>query len=229
MQIFQSGLARRLAGVLDHFHGRHDAGFGAMNGQRERQRVVRALVENLDLIDAVETGTMRGTTTEFLAELVPGSVYTVEANLRPFTSSRLRFRKAPRVHTFHGDSREFLRRLAADGTRKPRTLFYLDAHWDDDLPLPEELKIIQAGPWVDPVVMIDDFEVPDDPGYGFDDYGPGKRIGIAILPQDGHDWTLLLPGMPATEETGARRGCGVLVPSKDVARTVRATTLRVAP
>ena len=28
------------------------------------------------------------------------------------------------------------------------------------------------------VLMIDDFNVPDDPGYRFDDYGPGKRLDI---------------------------------------------------
>ena len=31
------------------------------------------------------------------------------------------------------------------------------------------------------VLMIDDFNVPDDPGYGFDDYGPGKRLDINYL------------------------------------------------
>jgi|GEM_PF-6874201 len=33
-----------------------------------------------------------------------------------------------------------------------------------------------VGWWKDSVVMIDDFEVPFDRGYGFENYGPGKRL-----------------------------------------------------
>jgi hypothetical protein len=59
-------------------------------------------------------------------------------------------------------------------------LFYLDAHWNDDLPLEEELELIFS---VHPhaVVMIDDFQVPDDPGYQFDEYGPGKALTPALI------------------------------------------------
>jgi hypothetical protein len=53
--------------------------------------------------------------------------------------------------------------------------FYLDAHWNDDLPLADEVDIVfQRCPKA--IVMIDDFEVPSDAGYGYDDYGPGKAL-----------------------------------------------------
>jgi hypothetical protein len=219
----------RLAGMLDHFHREFDQGFGIMNGQEARQRVVEALVQSLKLVDAVETGTFRGTTTEFLARIVPGHVYTVEAQPRRYASNYFRFLWNSRVHVSCGDSREFLRKLAADGMPMPRTLFYLDAHWAEDFPLAEELTIIDQGPWIDPVVIIDDFEVADDPGYQFDDYGPGKRIGPEILPQKVmRERALLLPAIPSAAETGMRRGCGVLVPTSDVPRTLETKTLRLS-
>jgi hypothetical protein len=239
MRILRSGLARsanrlepispHLAGRLDHLHRLHDEGFGILNGQSQCQRVVESLIRHLEVVDAIETGTFRGTTTEFLAGLVPGNVYTVESQPRAYTSSELRFRRNARVHVCFGDSRDFLKALAADHEPKPRTLFYLDAHWEENLPLAEELTIIDEGPWIDPIVIIDDFEVPDDPGYEFDDYGPGKRIGPAILPPAVmRGRALLLPGVRASVETGRRRGYAVLVRSGDVSRALEGTTLRVA-
>ena len=60
--------------------------------------------------------------------------------------------------------------------------------------------------------MIDDFEVPGDPGYGFDDYGPGKRLTAQYLPdEDLAGWRRFYPSLPSSEETGARRGSCVLV------------------
>ena len=60
------------------------------------------------------------------------------------------------------------------------TLFYLDAHWHEYLPLRDELEIA-LGQFANAVVLIDDFQVPDDPGYGFDDYGPGKTLNLEYL------------------------------------------------
>ena len=60
------------------------------------------------------------------------------------------------------------------------TLFYLDAHWEDRLPLREEAELA-VGSFSKAVLMIDDFEVPGDPSYAFDDYGPGKRLCLDYL------------------------------------------------
>jgi hypothetical protein len=108
-----------------------------------------------------------------------------------------------------GDSRTFLRDLASkEELRGQRTLFYLDAHWGRDLPLRAELAIIVEA-WPNAVIVIDDFEVPDDPGYGFDAYD-GRRISVDSLPRL-PGWALLFPAVRSEEETGARRGCAVLV------------------
>jgi hypothetical protein len=89
---------------------------------------------------------------------------------------------------------------------------YLDAHWNADLPLADELDIVfNACPPA--VVMVDDFQVPDDPGYGYDDYGPGQALTADYIAPAVEAFALMpfYPATPAAEERGARRGCVVLV------------------
>ena len=78
---------------------------------------------------------------------------------------------------------------------EPRSYFvYLDAHWAEELPLAEELCIV-ASAWTRCVVMVDDFQVPGDSGYAYDDYGPGLALTEDYLPasilKDGHSLTPL--------------------------------------
>jgi hypothetical protein len=171
----------------------------------------------------IETGTYRGTTTEWFAEKgLP--TYSIEANRQFFVYSLVRFGRTKNVHVSHGDSRAFLRQLARKVDVEASGLFYLDAHWDADLPLREEIETI-TGRWRRPVLMIDDFQVPWDDGYGYDDYGHGAKIGIEILPPlDGFD--CYLPSDPANAETGMRRGCAVLVPASERKRMASCPYLR---
>jgi hypothetical protein len=60
--------------------------------------------------------------------------------------------------------------------------------------------------------MIDDFEVADDPGYGFDDYGPGRALTVDYLAGSVvAGWELLYPAVSSADEGGSKRGCCVLV------------------
>ena len=189
---------------------RHSWG-SALNGQRHRQDIVRELVWRIPFDVVVETGTFRGSSCEFLAQVTGKPVHTVEAEPRFHGFARRRLMGYPDVEVSLGDSRAFLARLAADSSTTDATgLFYLEAHWHEDLPLVEELEIISAA-WQRAVIMIDDFEVPGDPGYGFDDYGPGKSLTASTLPEAAlAGWGRYYPSLPASAETGARRGCIVL-------------------
>jgi hypothetical protein len=91
-----------------------------------------------------------------------------------------------------------------------RTLFYLDAHWEEDLPLWEEIDLIFAEQ-PHAVIIVDDFRVPRDLGYGYDDYGWGKCLSASNL----YEVTLIRPSLffpnqPSGHETGVVRGCVVL-------------------
>ena len=60
--------------------------------------------------------------------------------------------------------------------------------------------------------MVDDFQVRDDPGYDYDDYGPGKALNAEYIATavEAHDLAIFYPAASSQEETGLRRGCVVL-------------------
>jgi hypothetical protein len=78
------------------------------------------------------------------------------------------------------------------------------------LPLFEETRILFAlSSGI--VVMIDDFQVPDDLGYSFDSYGTAATLNLAYLRLGEIPETrVFFPALPSLAETGARRGCIVL-------------------
>jgi hypothetical protein len=201
----------------------------AMNRQRGRQEIVRRIFCVLNPAAVIETGTYRGATTEFLSHLTSAPVYSVELKRRYFEYAKMRFAEIGGVTLELGDSRSFLRKLSADArVPKQRVFFYLDAHWETDVPLREELLTI-AEHWSESVIMIDDFQVADDEGYGFDDYGPGKRLTLEYLPLEHLDaFCCLVPELPSAEETGFRRGCLVLAPREMDQELSRSARLRSA-
>lgn len=206
-----SKLPPKVAGRLDLLRPSLASSWGGpLNGQHGRRQIVRDLARAGHFDVALETGTFRGTSTEFFAAVMGVPVVTVEGHPRYFEYSSRRLSFDPSIEVRSGDSREFLRQLATERPSTDTVFVYLDAHWGDDLPLAEELRAI-AGAWDKVVVLIDDFEVPGDPGYGFDDYGPGKTLTASYLPaEELRDWSLFFPAMPSTQETGAKRGSCVL-------------------
>jgi hypothetical protein len=94
--------------------------------------------------------------------------------------------------------------------RTTRTFFYLDAHWYDHLPLAEETEFIFSN-FDHFVVMVDDFQVPEDSGYKFDDYGPGRTLTLKDFPFDRDARvSTYFPARNSNQESGRRRGCAVL-------------------
>ncbi|GAA2064405.1 O-methyltransferase [Williamsia deligens] len=182
---------------------------GPLNGQHHRREIVREIARTVHCDRVLETGTFRGTSTEFFSNVFGVPVDTVEVNPRYFHYSRRRLAVTPSITVTLGDSRQFLRTVARTSAPDDTVFVYLDAHWLDDLPLAEELAIIDSE-WTRAVVLIDDFEVPGDPGYAFDDYGGDKVLTAANLPASVDDWSLFYPSLPSHAETGARRGCCLL-------------------
>ena len=60
--------------------------------------------------------------------------------------------------------------------------------------------------------MIDDFQVPDDDGYGYDDYGMGKVLTREYIAPAVSQFQLVefYPTTPSVAESGLRRGCIVV-------------------
>ena len=76
--------------------------------------------------------------------------------------------------------------------------------------------------------MIDDFQVPDDPGYGFDDYGEGKVLNLDYLRDviSKFDISVFFPICRSEQETGAKRGCVVLARGLMADALTKLVTLR---
>lgn len=189
---------------------RLDSWGGPFNGQCFRQLIFLDLVRACCFDAIVETGTFRGSTTLFLSLNSNGTaVYSSEINPRFFQIARRRLRKLANLHLYNLDSRTFLSELRLP--RESRIFFYLDAHWHNDLPLADETEFIIRN-FDTFAIMIDDFEVPGNSGYAFDDYGVGKCLSLRDFPFHKDDrLCTYFPSRPASQESGIRRGCVVLI------------------
>jgi hypothetical protein len=186
---------------------------GPFNGQPLRQALFRNVIKFFRPSALIETGAYRGATTEFFA--VTGlPVYSIEANPRSYGFTRARLWHRHNVHLILGDSRRGLRELFGGSLRpllRSNLFFYLDAHWSEDLPLLEELELI-VNECSSALIMIDDFKVPDESNYGFDDYGPGKALTLDLIKPvvAKRRLAVYFPSVSADDEGGEKRGCVVL-------------------
>lgn len=177
-------------------------GFGEpFNGQAVRRRTFDFLVEKFNPGVIVETGTFLGFTTRCLAGYgLP--TYTVEVSPRVRTAAASALADLENVTLIWGDSAEAVGKLAEEpGLDRP--LAYLDAHWEKNVPLNAEVETLLSGS-EEALIVIDDFHVPDDPGYGYDIYaGVPLSLDELSLPPE---VTVAYPAVAARDETGARRG-----------------------
>lgn len=208
---------RRLSGVLTFRYSPkfgYDRWGGPFNGQRARCQLFADIMNVMKPKGIIETGTYLGTTTEWIsAWQLP--VYSCEADEWNFGFASAKLKGLKNIRLLCNDSRSALKALAAkdlSGATSDELLFYLDAHWEDDLPLADELDII-FGTFEKAVVIIDDFEVEGDTGYGFDDYGNDNTLEFNYIESrvNKYDCDVLYPSAPSNLETGGRRGCVVLV------------------
>ena len=142
-----------------------------------RQTVEYILAEG-GITQFVETGTYLGHTCRYVAARYPTlPVITLESNADFFAASRSVLRRFQNVTQLYGNSARTLQQALQNGLIQGCPLFFLDAHWYDYLPLPEEIQSI--GKYLgQAVVLIHDFQIPGWPEFGFD-----VCNGIAIGPE----------------------------------------------
>ncbi len=171
------------------------------NGQHQRARAVRELIERFAPDTLIETGTHFGFTARHLASYgLP--LYTVELDPGIRMLARRRLRGRPNVTLVHGDSSRALAWIASS-SRIRRPFLYLDAHSPAGLPLESELRTV-VDRWADFALLIDDFKVPGDSGYGYWTFeGVPLSIAALSLPED---VIAAFPGAPGASETGSRKG-----------------------
>jgi hypothetical protein len=184
----------------------YEDGESSLNGQRARRRIVMEVLEKTRPEFVVETGTFLGNTTGWFATSGNVTVYSCEISRPLHYVAKQRLRKFPNVMLSLCDSRTLLTSLKDAGVCRNVTFFYLDAHWLVDLPLLDEIEII-ASSWPDFVILIDDFKVPDDDGYGYDRYGKAT-LNYSYISDIVQKYAIdvYFPTVASAIETGLKRG-----------------------
>lgn len=184
------------------------------NGQQSRVGVFKALVRQVPFQNFIETGTFLGMTTDFLARTAMphgAQVYSCELDDRHYAIAGRAVGDRQNVHLHHGNSVDYLRSLSPEFSHT-LNFVYLDAHWNDYLPLRDELLILQE--WKSTVVMIDDFKVPSDDRFGWDKYDDEREICLEHIGDTLGDNAVYFPAYPATAERAAARGYCLIAMSK---------------
>lgn len=143
-------------------------GSRGFHGDRVLRAFVKILLERHGISAFVETGTSQGETSAFVGQLNRSlPVYTCEVHPPTFRETSARLAAFPNIVMRESSSPDFLQFLVAKTSLGNLPLFWLDAHWYEFWPLRDELSIItsQLG---SAVILIDDFEIPGRPQFGYD-------------------------------------------------------------
>ena len=134
----------------------------------------------LSCSSVIETGTFLGMSTGYMAlQFSSTPIFTSEINPESFAKAKKKLGRFPNVHCFHGGSDKFLTYLYDKNLPGERPLFYLDAHWLNEWPLEDEVRII-SNRSKSAIMIIDDFKVPGNPNFKYDRYGD-KECSIDLI------------------------------------------------
>jgi len=222
----ESTFPKDLRSLLESAYRYRNTGrfFFGMNGQFIRATIFIQLLNKLPVGAFIESGTFRGETSALIAAQTKLPILSCELNPMAYNFARLTLTPfGNRINLSLGSSREFLQKVIRDGLPK-FSFFYLDAHWYEDLPLRDEIAVIVSS-LSSFVIAIDDFKVPADEGFRYDQY-EDSTLELAYirssLSKSNQDLYVFFPSYPSRTETGAARGF-VLVATRDLAERIEDT------
>lgn len=184
-----------------------------LNGSMNRKRIFEEMLRKFDLSFVIETGTYLGDSAGYFADTSKLPVYSSEINPILHSLAKMRLKERPGIHLVRSDSRKFLKEISGNpDVVEKECFFYLDAHWGKDCPLAEEISII-ASRWRKFLVMVDDFQVPGDPGYAYDRCGTFKSMNLSLIRKSvkKHDLGAYFPSTPSREESISGRPKGFVM------------------
>lgn len=151
------------------------------HGDPNMLAIVKSIVEQAKISFVLETGTFYGDSTLAFSKMVP-DVMTIEVREDFYTQAQAKFQSAGAKNITQILGKSQVRLGWALGawletaSLDERALIFLDAHWQDDWPLHDELAMIMRTRRIYPnrlVVLIDDFEVPGRPNFASSPGGGG--------------------------------------------------------
>lgn len=203
-----SALPPKLAARIEYLTGRRVYFYpwgSAMNGQTARLEICRRCLTGMPIDAVMETGTYRGVTTEWFASF-GHPVYSIEIDPKLHYFSKQRLANMRNVNLYLGDSKAVISEKLRNALNGKNVFAYLDAHWRDYLPLREEISDI-CSLATNFTILIDDFMVPSDVGYEYDDYGSNGACTLEFIkPSLTPEMAIYFPTTPAAHETGRKRG-----------------------
>ncbi len=146
----------------------------AFHGDPNYQNIVPLLLNEYKATAFVETGTYLGHSSEFIALQFPGLPhFTTEINDTFFDLAKQRLAPYPHVKLFKKHTLDFLKQDLIHLDLGERPVFFIDAHWEQDWPLIEELTFIKEH-YPNAILVVDDMQVPGQPQFPYDNYGGDK-------------------------------------------------------
>lgn len=203
--------------VLVNYPTYQPGGDGSFNGLAGRRRIFEELLRRYRFSCIIETGTHVGETTGYMSVTSKLPVYSSEINPNIFELAKMRLKSLPGIHLYRSDSREFIKELGGNPEMvQNEVFFYLDAHWEKDCPLVEEIEQI-ASRWGNFVIMIDDFQVPGDDGYGYDRFSAFQKMNMSLIRSTmrKHRLRAFFPSIPSAEESGQPNPRGFVILTRD--------------
>jgi hypothetical protein len=154
----------------------YGVGWGAFHCDNIYRQLMLELIGHFQFTSFVETGTCRGYSTEFMARAQPRlRIFSSEVMPESYEVARKALAKYPNISVYLGNSSDWVGKMVNDQSFGNFPLFYLDAHWQRYWPLRDELRHIAAVK-LRAIIVIDDFEVPGHPDFGFDVDGGGTVV-----------------------------------------------------
>lgn len=149
------------------------------NNECIRSYIIWSIHKRLPCTSFVETGTLYGATAGYVRRTFKTPVFTSEINRTYYLISKVNLIWFHGINKVLSNSPDFLSKICKLANIGTCPMFYLDAHWYDYVPLPEELTII-AESCEQCVIVIDDFFVPSEPDFRYDDY-ESLRIDLDVV------------------------------------------------
>lgn len=155
-------------------------GLFSFNGCKEHQEFIKKILHQFNIKIAVETGTLHGWTTAFLSEHVQ-TVYSSEIREEPFLLAAELLRDKKNVQLYNQKSTIMFEKILPSFSKDQKIFFYLDAHWEKEWPLFDELVLIGKYIQKNAIIVIDDFKHPHKP-YRYDKYNGISNDITTVLP-----------------------------------------------
>lgn len=174
------------------------------HGNKILQNTIDVIIKQAGVTSFVETGTHYAATALYMAKKYSIPILTCEIEDDCYNSCLNVLRPYTNVRLSKESSEKFIARIIQEGVLGDAPLFFLDAHWYDYWPLPDEVGLISK---LDKfIILIDDFAVPGQ-GQFETSAGGGGTVGVHKSKLDTRPcaMSLISPHLP--------QNCNVMYPA----------------